>query len=61
MENEQKPWQQGAVWEGTGWVWRGLEPPHAPPPRHRPGQPVQLSLKFAAPGTPQTGAASCKP
>jgi hypothetical protein len=57
MEN--KPWQQGAVWEGTGWVWRGLEPPHAPPPRHWPRVPTQLSLKFTAPPTVQDGAVSC--
>jgi hypothetical protein len=43
-----RPWEQGARWEGTGWVWRGLEPPHAPPLRRWLRVPTQLALKFAA-------------
>ena len=43
------PWKAGAVWEVTGWVWRGLEPAHAPPPRRWPRVPTQLSLKITAP------------
>lgn len=54
-----KPWAAGAVWEVTGWVWRGCEPPHAPPPRRWPREPTQLNLKFTAPPEPtrQGGAA----
>ena len=50
-----EPWKDGAVWEVTGWVWRGLEPPHAPPPRRWPRQPMQLSLKITAPPSSAVG------
>jgi hypothetical protein len=55
-----KPWKQGARWETTGWVWRGLEPPHAPPPRRWPRVPTQLSLNFnRAAVAVAVGAVSC--
>jgi hypothetical protein len=43
-----KPWQEGAVWEVTGWRWRGCEPPHPPPPHRWPRMQTQLRLKFTA-------------
>jgi hypothetical protein len=44
---------EGARWEiETGWVWRGCEPPHAPPPRQPCRWPTQLWLKFTAAASP---------
>jgi hypothetical protein len=46
MAVKHKPWNQGARWETTGWVWRGCEPPHPTTPKQYPWHRVQLCLNF---------------